>query len=78
MNKVTTEELEKIKTQQDNLNTKLHSVGALETQKHGMLHELALINKEIEEFKVELEAKYGSININLEDGTYSAIEKEKE
>ena len=29
-------------------------------------------------FKVELESKYGSVNINLEDGTYSAIEKEKE
>ena len=78
MKKVTTEELEKIKTQQDNLNTKLHSIGTLEAQKHGMLHDLALINKEIEEFKVELESKYGSVNINLEDGTYSAIEEEKE
>ena len=78
MKKVTTEELEKIKTQQDNLNTKLHSIGTLEAQKHGMLHELALINKQIEEFKVELESKYGSVNINLEDGTMQPIENKDE
>jgi hypothetical protein len=41
------------------------------------LHELAVINKEVEDFKLELEKTYGSVNINLEDGSYEAIEKEE-
>ena len=35
-----------------------------------------MVNKDIEEFKDVLEAEYGPININLEDGTYTEIEKE--
>ena len=30
----------------------------------------------IEEYKQILESEYGSININLEDGSYEEIEKE--
>jgi hypothetical protein len=31
----------------------------------------------MEEMKNDLEGKYGPININLEDGTYTKIEKEE-
>ena len=34
------------------------------------------VNKEVEETKTELEKKYGRVNINLDDGTYSEIEEE--
>ena len=78
MNKITTEELDKIKSQQDTLNKILNQIGVLESQKHGLLHELASVNKEVEDFKVELEKIYGSVNINLEDGAYTPIEKDKE
>ena len=78
MNKITTEELDKIKSQQDNLNKILNQIGVLESQKHGLLHELAAVNKEVEDFKVELEKIYGSVNINVEDGVYTPIEKDKE
>ena len=78
MNKITTEELDKIKSQQDTLNKILNQIGVLESQKHGLLHELAAVNKEVEDFKVELEKIYGSVNINLEDGVYTPIEKDKE
>ncbi len=43
-----------------------------------MLHEVALINQEAEELKQELEKSYGQVNINLEDGSYTKIEKEAE
>ena len=33
------------------------------------------INKNIEDFKSEIESEYGSININLQDGSYTEIEK---
>ena len=55
-----------------------NEVGYLEANKHGLLHELAGINQQIEDFKGELEKEYGAVNINLEDGTYTAIEKEEE
>ena len=34
------------------------------------------INEIIEEFKSQLEKKYGQVNINLEDGSYTEIEKQ--
>lgn len=77
MKKITTEELEKIQDQQGKLNKIINSVGVLETQKHGLLHELAVVNKDIEDFKLELEKTYGSVNINMEDGSYEDIDKEE-
>jgi hypothetical protein len=76
MNKITTEELEKIIEQQTKLNKVLNDVGLLEARKHIMMHDMTSINKEIEEFKKVLEKQYGQININLEDGSYKEIEKE--
>jgi predicted nucleic acid-binding Zn-ribbon protein len=69
------EQLEKIVTQQKDLQTLLTNIGILESQKHGFLHQLGDLNKAIEDFKGELEAEYGAININLEDGTYTEMEK---
>lgn len=76
MNKIKEGDLKLIKEQQVNLKKLVSNIGILESQKHGLLHEVAVINKDIEEFKDVLEAEYGPININLEDGTYTEIEKE--
>ena len=73
---ITTEQLEKIVAGQKDLSAILSNIGVLESQKHGFLHQLADLNKSIEEFKAELEAEYGAININLEDGSYTEIEKQ--
>ena len=35
-------------------------------------------NKEIEDYKEVLEAEYGAININVEDGVYTKIEEDVE
>ena len=56
----------------------VHNIGLLESQKHGLLHEIAGVNKDIEEYKEVLEAEYGAININVEDGTYTKIEEDVE
>jgi vacuolar-type H+-ATPase subunit D/Vma8 len=77
-NKVTKEQLDKITDQQKALNMMLSNIGVLESQKHALLHQIAEVNKEIEETKVELENEYGAININLEDGSYTEIEKKDE
>ena len=74
--KITTEQLESINAQQKELSTTLSNIGVLESQKHSLLHQLSDLNKAIEESKLELQKEYGSININLEDGSYSEIETE--
>tara|TARA_Y100000992_G_C21044596_1_gene386593 strand:- start:107 stop:361 length:255 start_codon:yes stop_codon:yes gene_type:complete len=76
--KIKEEQLKKIQEQQAAVTKILNEVGYLEANKHGLLHELAGVNEGIEEFKKELEEEYGAVNINLEDGTYAAIEKEEE
>ena len=77
-NKITEKQLETIVNQQKDLNTLLSNIGILESQKHGFLHQIAEVNKKIEEFKSELQAEYGDININVEDGSYTAINKPEE
>lgn len=75
---ITAEELKQVKEQQSELGTVVNQIGQLEANKHSLLHKIAGINEGIEETKKQLEEKYGSININLEDGTYTEIEKEDE
>jgi hypothetical protein len=76
MNKIEDKELEKVVDQQKKINEILTNIGILETQKHSLLHNISTINKSMEELKNDLEGKYGPININLEDGTYTKLEKE--
>ena len=76
--KIKKEQLKIIKKQQQDLGKLLNDIGYLEANKHALLHELADVNKEIDEFKNELEKEYGHVNINLEDGSYTKIEKEAE
>ena len=76
--KIKEEELKTIQEQQKKLNELVNNIGLLESQKHGLLHEIAGVNKEVEDYKEVLEAEYGAINIDLEDGTYTEIEKDVE
>ena len=76
MNKIIEEELTKIQDQQTLLNAILHEIGILESSKHALLHKIAGVNEEVEELKNELEKEYGPVNINVDDGSYTAIEPE--
>ena len=76
VSKITDEQLEVITKHQKDLNKSLTNIGFLETQKHSLLHEYAGIVDDIEKYKKELEDVYGAININIEDGTFTKIEKE--
>jgi len=75
--KIKEEQLKTIQDQQNKITKILNEVGYLEASKHGLLHELSEVNREVEEFKSELEKEYGQVNINLEDGSYTAIDKEE-
>jgi len=74
--KIKEEELKTIQDQQAKLNEIVHNIGLLESQKHGLLHDIAGVNKDIEEYKSVLEKEYGAVNINIEDGTYTKIEED--
>lgn len=74
MSKITEQELTNIQEQQTELNKVLGTIGYLEAQKHSELHKVAAINENINEQKKLLEDTYGPVNINLEDGSYTAVE----
>jgi hypothetical protein len=75
---ITAEQLEKVVNQQKDLQALLTNIGVLETQKHGFLHQIAEVNKAVEDYKNELQEEYGPININLADGSYTEIVEEAE
>tara|TARA_Y100000289_G_C3921109_1_gene150421 strand:+ start:598 stop:750 length:153 start_codon:yes stop_codon:yes gene_type:complete len=46
-------------------------------QKHGILHEVGMINQEISKFQKEMKEKYGSSNINVANGEITPEENEQ-
>jgi len=78
MNKIKEEELEQIRNTQQELNEILNSIGYLESKKHALLHRIKQVNEDEVEIKQKLEKEYGSIDINIEDGTYTTIEENVE
>jgi len=76
VNKIKDEELQKIVEKTKEQNEMLRTIGVLETQKQGVLVQLAQSNKDLEEIKKELEDEYGQVTVNLEDGSYTEIKKE--
>lgn len=76
--KITDEQLEKIRAQVNVRGKLISDIGAVEAQKHDLLHALNNVMQKTKETADELEKEYGKININLEDGTYEVVEEEKE
>ena len=75
--KITKEELDKVLNFQNKLYKLSTDIGILEVKKHAILHEVASVNGEQEEYKKVLEEKYGKININLEDGTFEELKEDE-
>ncbi len=75
-NKISEDQLTKVRDQQQKLNEALRTLGVLDVQKQNLRNEIEDVSKKIEATKAELEEEYGQVNINLEDGTYSEIKKE--
>ena len=75
-NKINEKELEKLSNQQSIKARLLSDIGAVEAQKHELLHTFAEVVRESRKLNDELEDKYGKITVNLEDGTYEKIIEE--
>lgn len=67
------EELDLIVEQQVGLNTLLKEIGFLAIQKEDLLLKYRTAMAESNATKVKMEEKYGSINIDLSDGTYTEV-----
>lgn len=76
MAKIKEEQLTEIVELQGKLNEIISNIGVLETQKHGFLHDVAEVNKKVEEFKAKLEEEYGAISVDLKTGEYTEVKKD--
>ena len=71
--KIEKEELDKIVEQQVELNNLLKRIGFIETEKDGLLKAYIEVLGDSNTSKKELEDKYGAINIDLSDGSYTCL-----
>ena len=74
LKKIKDDQLTQIKELQLKINASLMDLGYLESKKFEVMsiHNQNIMN--MENLKKDLEAEYGAININLEDGSYTEQE----
>ena len=60
--KVTASQLEKIQKTVSDINRAQMEVGRLETTKHNIMHQIVVMQNELKE-------QYGTVNVNIQDGT---------
>lgn len=75
--KLSKDELKVFRDQEQKKQAILHDLGLLATQSHTLSHMFAELAMKQENNKKDLEAKYGNIEVNLEDGTFKLITDEK-
>lgn len=76
--KITEKQLEKLNGFVNAINQGQAQVGAIESQKHELLHQLAQVQGELRGFQKDLEDEYGKISINIKDGSYELIPEQTE
>jgi len=74
---ISEEELKVVQEQQASYQKLVEKVGVAEITKFVLLGQTHELLPKIEEHKKALEEKYGSININVADGSYTKIEKKE-
>ena len=72
--KVTEDQLNKIQTVVSNINKAQMELGRFESSKHNLLHQVQGLQTELKSIQDELEKEYGTVNINIEDGTIQYTE----
>ena len=75
--KISKKELSEVKELQNQINTLIMNIGNAELVKNQLVSRHAELQVEWKTVSESLEKKYGSVNISLEDGTISDIEKEE-
>jgi len=76
--KVSKEHLDEMLAIANKINALQFNIGRLESQKHKLLHELALGNDTISMVQDKMMKEYGSYDINLTDGTINWPKENKD
>ena len=71
--KITEKQLEKLRGYVTAINQGQAQLGNIEVQKHGLLHQIAQVQSELQGFQKDLEDEYGKISINIQDGSYEEV-----
>ena len=72
--KVTSEQLTKIQQVVSNINKAQMEIGRYEAGKHTLLHTVQALQSELKVVQDELEEQYGTVNVNIQDGTINYSE----
>lgn len=75
-NKLEQEELEILQNQQGQKAKIQAELGALELQKHSLLHAFAQVQAEQDKITKELEEKHGKVQVDLKTGELSPIDSD--
>ena len=67
--KITDEQLKKVQEVINNLNRTQMEIGQMESRKHELLHGAAGLKDNLSKLQVEFQKEYGTIDINIKDGT---------
>jgi len=75
--KITSSQLEKVQKAVSDINRAQMEIGRLETQKHMINHEVTRLQDVLKEIQDELEKDYGTVDINIEDGSIKYPDNEQ-
>ncbi len=73
-NKLTKEELKTLQEHISKMNEVALQVGNFEIQKTAVMVQVEKLQSDLNDFKIELEEKYGTVYIIIEDGTFKKEE----
>ena len=77
VDKISAEHLKELQGIINTINQAQINIGKLETQKHSLLHELAVTQNKVALFQDTLNKEYGNDDVNIMDGTINWKEDEK-
>ena len=67
--KITDQQLERMQKAVSGINRTKVELGAIEMQKHGLLHAVNEMQSLLQELQQEFEKDYGTTNVNIQDGS---------
>ena len=74
--KITDEQLTELQGHVNRINSAQLQLGQLESQKHGVVHAIPQLQKQLKDFQDKMEEEYGKVSINIQDGTIQEIPEE--
>ena len=75
--KITNEELNQVQSVINDINRAQLEVGSMESKKHNLLHHVSVLQEQLGELQVELKKTYGTVDINIQDGTINTKQDEQ-